>query len=144
MLVKPQTGEDMAADYNSLGLSLTAHPLALLRTRLERRRAVSSARLWELANGASARLAGLVVCRQSPSTASGVTFVTLEDEEGTTNVIVWPATGAAQRRALLQAQLLEVTGTVQQEEGVLHLIAGRLTDLSAWLDGLQVNARNFH
>ena len=89
-------------------------------------------------------MAGLVVCRQSPSTASGVTFVTLEDEEGTTNVIVWPATGAAQRRALLQAQLLEVTGTVQQEEGVLHLVAGRLTDLSAWLEGLQVSARNFH
>jgi error-prone DNA polymerase len=73
-----------------------------------------------------------------------VTFVTLEDESGQTNIIVWPSVGQAQRKALLSAQLLLVTGTVQQEDQVLHLIAGKLEDCSDWLGGLDTNSRDFH
>lgn len=143
LLRKPGEAEDVIADYAAAGASLRRHPLSLLRERLDRRGFRTAEALWRVRNGAIARVAGLVVCRQRPMTANGTTFVTIEDETGQINLIVWPATAQAQRQALLHAQLLAVSGTVQQEEGVLHLVAGRLEDIGKWLDGLIVKSRDF-
>ncbi|WP_017364204.1 error-prone DNA polymerase [Methylococcus capsulatus] len=143
LLRKPGEAEDVIADYAAAGASLRRHPLSLLRERLDRRGFRTAEALWQVRNGAIARVAGLVVCRQRPMTANGTTFVTIEDETGQINLIVWPATAQAQRRALLRAHLLAVSGTVQQEEGVLHLVAGRLEDIGKWLGGLVVKSRDF-
>ena len=140
----PSEGDTVVADYTSIGLSLRHHPLALLRKRLQQHGVTEAREFYRLRNGAVATAAGLPICRQRPGSASGVIFVTMEDETGVVNVVVWPATAQAQRRPLLQARLLLVTGTVQQEQGVLYLIAGRLQDQSAWLGGLRGPLRDFH
>jgi error-prone DNA polymerase len=137
-------GENIVADYASVGLTLRRHPLALLRDRLTKRGIRTAEEIKTIRNGAIARTAGLVICRQRPSTASGVTFVTLEDETGQINLIVWPSTGLAQRKALLQASLLAVTGIVQHESEVTHLVAGKLHDLSPWLGSFEYKSRDFH
>lgn len=144
LLPKPSEGQNIVADYASSGVSLRRHPIALLRTRLDKRRVRTAKELWTVRNGAIARVAGLVIGRQRPGTASGVIFVTLEDETGQANVVVWPKVAEVQRKPLLQSQLLLVSGTVQQEDGVLHLVAGRLEDLSPWLGALQTRSRDFH
>ncbi len=144
LLRPPTEGETVVADYATTGLTLRRHPLALLRNRLQRHRIRTTQALWQLPSGSLARVAGLVIGRQRPGSASGVIFVTLEDETGTCNVIVWPKFAEAQRRPLLKARLLVVTGTIQQEEGVLHLVAGRLEDWSHWLGELPVRSRDFH
>ena len=94
--------------------------------------------------GSVCRIAGLVTCRQRPGTASGVLFVTLEDETGSANIIVRATTAEAQRAPLLHARLLGVTGTVERAGPLVHLLAGRLTDLSHRLGGLVVASRDFH
>lgn len=144
LLKPPKPGQEILADYASTGLSLRSHPLALLRERLNRQGIVTAEALWRRRNGSIAQVAGLVICRQRPMTAAGVTFVTLEDETGQVNLIVWPKTALAQRKPLLKARLLSVTGTVQEEDGVLHLIAGKLEDWSQWLEGLATKSRDFH
>ena len=144
LLPLPGEGENIIADYASLGLSLRRHPLALLRERLARRGIRTAQEIKAVRHGAIARAAGLVICRQRPSTASGVTFVTLEDETGQINLIVWSSTGLAQRKALLQASLLAVTGIVQHESGVTHIVAGKLHDLSPWLGTFECRSRDFH
>jgi error-prone DNA polymerase len=144
LLRAPREGQDIAADYGSVGLTLRRHPLSLLRARLERRGVVPAQSLWEQPNGRLLSTAGLVITRQRPGSASGVTFVTLEDETGYLNVIVWERLATAQRAPLLESRLLEVRGRVQREGDVLHLIAQRLTNLSALLGDLVVEARNFH
>jgi error-prone DNA polymerase len=144
LLVAPSEGEDIVADYRSVGLTLGRHPLALLRARLHRERMVSALELRELSSGLNVRTAGLVITRQRPSSASGVTFVTLEDETGHVNLIVWPAVAEQQRRALLQSRLLQVSGTVQREGDVLHVIALRLIDRTRLLGRLLVTSRDFH
>jgi len=143
MLPVPSEGDNVVADYASSGLSLRRHPLALLRERLTRSGIRSAEQILALRDGAIARTAGLVVCRQRPGTASGVTFVTLEDETGQTNLVVWAKLAEVQRKALLQSTLLAVSGVVQHESGVTHIVAGRLTDLSSWLDGLVARRRDF-
>jgi error-prone DNA polymerase len=143
LLRRPTEGEDIVADYASLGLSLRRHPLALLRERLRERRYLSAGQVGALANGERVRTAGLVICRQHPSSASGVVFMTLEDETGHTNLIVWPKLVERQRREVLQAGLLGVVGEVQQEGGVLHVIARRLVDESTLLGDLVVASRDF-
>ncbi len=143
LLRPPSEGEDILADYASTRLSLRCHPLALLREELERRGVVTARQLWERPDGVQARVAGLVICRQRPMTAAGVTFVTLEDETGQVNLIVWPKVAAMQRKALLKARLLAATGTVQQEDGVLHLIATRLADWSGGIGRLAFKSRDF-
>jgi error-prone DNA polymerase len=100
--------------------------------------------LRALPHGSRARTAGLVITRQRPSSASGVIFVTLEDETGHTNVIVWRALAERERSILLGSRLLGVAGEVQREGEVLHIIARRLTDHSALLGRLTVRARDFH
>jgi DNA-directed DNA polymerase III PolC len=143
LLRAPREGHDIAADYGSLGLSLRRHPLALLRARLNERKVTTTQELWALPNGRWATAAGLVITRQRPSSASGVTFVTLEDEVGHVNLIVWKRVADEQRAALLESQLLEVRGQVQREGDVLHVIAHRLTNLSALLGDLVVESRDF-
>jgi error-prone DNA polymerase len=140
----PSEGEDIAADYRSLGLTLGRHPLALLRGRLAAKGILSAEELNRLPHGSPARAAGLVTCRQRPDTASGVVFVTLEDETGCINVIVWRDLLERQRRELLGARLLGVAGVLEREGAVTHLIARRLEDHSRWLGALAVASRDFH
>ncbi|MDP3438988.1 MAG: error-prone DNA polymerase, partial [Azonexus sp.] len=137
-------GESLVADYRSLGLSLRAHPLSLLRTHLAERRFVCAAELKISAHRALIRAAGIVVGRQRPGTATGIVFVTLEDESGLVNVVVHPELVDKQRRELLGARLLGVYGQLQKEGEVVHLVAKRLVDLSAWLGHLKTSSRDFH
>jgi error-prone DNA polymerase len=143
-LPAPTEGEDIVADYRTVGLTLRRHPLALLRDRLSRRRLLTSAEIGEAPHGRIVRTAGLVIGRQRPDTASGVVFVTLEDETGATNVIVWRDVSDRQRRELLGSRLLAVFGRVEREGPVVHLIAGRLVDLSPLLGRLEAKSRDFH
>ena len=143
-LPAPTVGEDLRADYDTLGTTLGPHPLTLLRARLRALGCRSSAELDGLAHGDSVAVAGIVVGRQRPQTASGVTFVTLEDEHGMLNVVVWRELAERQRRALVGSQLLKVSGRLEQENGVRHLIARRLEDVSQLLQGLDVRSRDFH
>ncbi|WP_177435501.1 error-prone DNA polymerase [Pseudomonas sp. Sample_22] len=144
VLPKPTVGEDLRADYNSLGTTLGPHPLALLRAELKARRCRSSKELLEVDHGRPVSVAGLVTGRQRPGTASGVTFVTLEDEFGNVNVVVWRDLADRQRKVLVGSQLLKVDGRWEREGEVRHLIAGRLSDLSSLLDGISVRSRDFH
>ncbi len=137
-------GQDLVADYASLGLSLGRHPLALLRDRLRRDRLLTAAELSRLPHGRLARAAGLVINRQRPGTASGVTFLTLEDETGHVNVVVWRDLAERQRRELLGARLLAVYGTLERQGEVAHLIAGHLRDLTPLLGDLVTHSRDFH
>ena len=143
-LPAPTEGQDIVADYRALALTLRRHPLALLREQLSRRRLVTSAEIAQAPHGRIVRTAGIVIGRQRPDTASGVVFVTLEDETGATNVIVWRDLGDRQRRELLGAKLLAVFGNVEREGQVVHVLAGRLVDLSPLLGRLQTRSRDFH
>jgi len=144
LLAAPTEGERIVADYTSTGLTLGRHPMALLREYLRSQRLLSASDLGCVANGKQVRTAGIVLMRQRPQTASGVTFLTLEDESGQVNVIVWESVGQQQRRALLESHLLEVHGELQRQEGVTHLIARRLIDRSALLGNLLTRSRDFH
>ena len=143
-LAAPDAGTGVLADYRALGLSLVQHPVALLRERLAPLQVQPAAVLRDYPNGRLARASGLVTHRQRPETANGVIFVTLEDETGAVNVIVWPAVAAAQRRPLLASTLLTVYGVWQREGEVRHLVAHRLLDHTEWLQGLAARSRNFH
>jgi error-prone DNA polymerase len=144
MLTPPDEGENIIADYASLGLTLGRHPLALLRHRLQLQRMLTAAELHALPHGRVTRVTGLVTGRQRPGTASGVTFVTLEDETGMINVIVWRDLAERQRKELLRANLLTVYGTLEREGEVVHLIAARLHDQTALLGKLAARSRDFH
>jgi error-prone DNA polymerase len=122
-------GHEVAEDYANLRMSLRAHPLALLRPQLDRR-IVAAARLSELGNGQRVEVAGLVLVRQRPGTASGVIFITLEDETGIANLVVWPKLFERFRWVVLGAQLMVVRGPVQKEGLVIHVVAERLLDRS--------------
>jgi len=137
-------GQNLVADYASLGLSLGRHPLALLRERLQRDRLLTAAELSHLPHRRLVRTAGLVINRQRPGTASGVTFLTLEDETGHVNVVVWRDLAERQRRELLGARLLAVYGTLERQGEVAHLIAGHLRDLTPLLGNLVTHSRDFH
>jgi error-prone DNA polymerase len=143
-LPPPSEGQDLVADYASLGLTLGRHPLALLRPQLDRMRISTAAQLKQLPHGKPARAAGIVIGRQRPGTASGVIFVTLEDETGTVNVVVWNGVAEKQRQALLGSRLLAVHGVLEREGEVVHLIARRLTDHSRLLGQLVARSRDFH
>ena len=143
MLKKPTEGQDIVADYQSLGLTLERHPMALIRTRLDVHRYVKAECLNELQSGRPIRVAGLVITKQRPGTASGVTFVTLEDESGYTNLIVWKKIAEEQRDVLLNARLMGVEGELQKEGKVIHVIARKLIDHSELLGELAVRQRNF-
>nr|WP_298144458.1 error-prone DNA polymerase [uncultured Pseudomonas sp.] len=142
-LPQPSIGEDLHTDYATLGTTLGPHPLTLLREQLRIRRCRSSRELATIEHGRAVAVAGLVIGRQRPQTASGVVFVTLEDEFGMINVVVWHDLAQRQRRELHESQLLQVNGRLEEESGVRHLIAGRLRDLTPLLAGLSVPSRDF-
>ncbi|MDM7948428.1 error-prone DNA polymerase [Hydrogenophaga sp.] len=138
-------GEAIVWDYASLGLTLRRHPLALLRPLLARRRLQTAEELKEAPNGRLVRHCGIVTLRQQPETAHGVVFVSLEDETGVVQVIVWKALRERQRAALTRSRLLAVYGTWQREGEVRNLIAGHLEDLTPLLGRLAAGrSRDFH
>lgn len=141
---EPKPEENMLEDYRSLGLSLEHHPITLLRQQGLFLHYPNAQNLHQCRNGQIVQIIGLVTGRQSPGTASGVTFVTLEDEFGQMNIIVWSATARAQKKPFLQAKILEVKGIVEQASGVTHVVAGKLTDHSDLLGQLSSKSRDFH
>ncbi len=143
MLKRPTEGQDIVADYKSLGLTLGRHPLALVRKRLALHHYVTAGALKTLPGGSRIKVAGLVITKQRPGTASGVTFVTLEDESGYTNLIVWKKIAEKQRNVLLNARLMGVEGELQIEGKVIHVIVRRLIDHSELLGELLVPSRSF-
>ena len=133
-------GEHVVHDYRSLSLSLKAHPVSFLRGELAARSVVEAGRLPELRSGRRVSVAGLVLVRQRPGTAQGVIFATLEDETGVANVIVWPKIFERYRPIVLGARFLQVSGRLQSEQGVIHVVAERLQDLSPLLARLAEEA----
>ncbi|MCH8497362.1 MAG: error-prone DNA polymerase [Marinobacter sp.] len=142
-LPPPTEGENVLDDYHSQGLTLRRHPLALLRGQGHLRHCLTATALQQAETGRPVAVAGLVTGRQRPGTASGVTFVTLEDETGNINVVVWLKTARQQRKPLLTAKLLHVKGILEREGQIAHVIAGRLTDLSHLMRQLQISSRDF-
>ena len=144
--------QDIVGDYRALGLTLRRHPLALLRPQLGRRGLLSAGQLDALPDGRRVAACGIVTVRQQPSTAKGTTFLTLEDESGSVNVIAGRALRERQRNELLHARLLAVWGVWQRDDDpdwpagygpVRNLVARRLQDLSDWLGALTVDSRDF-
>ena len=140
----PTQAEDTLADYARLGLSLGPHPLRQIRARLRAARCIDARVLRTRPHNSRVRVAGLVTSRQQPQTASGIIFLTLEDEHGLVNVVVWRHVAEAQRRALIEARLLAVEGQWEHVDGVSHLIAHRLQDLTPLLGALDARSRDFH
>jgi error-prone DNA polymerase len=142
-LPAPTEGQAILADYASLGLTLRRHPLALLRRQLSRRGLLCARDLDGLRHGDRVRTGGLVINRQRPASANNVTFVTLEDETGQINLVIWRQVADRQRLVMLNARLLGVVGDVQREGGVLHVVARRLLDHSDLLGRLPTRSRDF-
>jgi error-prone DNA polymerase len=142
-LAAPSEGEEIVGDYRAQGLTLGRHPLALLRPQLLAKRFLPAATLAGFQDGQLARACGIVTVRQRPGTAKGVLFMTLEDETGNINVIVWPTLVEQQRREVLNAPLLGVYGVWQREGEVTHLVAKRLVDMSHLLGRLNTHSRDF-
>jgi error-prone DNA polymerase len=134
-------GEHVVNDYRYLSLSLKAHPVSFLREPLAARRIIDNARLRSTANNRRATVAGLVLIRQRPGTANGVIFMTLEDETDIANIIVWPKTFETFRPIVLGARLVAVTGKVQSQSGVIHVVAERIEDLTHMLAALSADAK---
>ena len=143
-LFEATEGEAVTLDYAATGLTLRRHPLALLRSRLAQRGWRSAEQLAQLKDGSTAWACGIVTMRQQPETAKGVIFVTLEDETGSVNIIVWRHVRERQRAALLRSRLLAVAGQWQAKDGSTHLIARRLVDVTPWLGALATSSRDFH
>ena len=143
LLRKPTEGQNIVADYKSVGLTLGRHPMHLIRHRLDRYRHIQAERLADIGTGKNISVAGLVITRQRPGTASGVTFVTLEDETGHINLIVWKQVAETYRAALLNSRLMGVRGELQIEGEVIHVIAKQLIDHTEMLGGLSVMSRDF-
>ncbi len=143
LLPPPAAMTSVISDYASTGLSLREHPLAMVRAGLPEH-CLQARQLWQAADGVQVTTAGLVITRQRPGSAANVTFVTLEDETGFINLVVWERLAERQRAELLHASLLEVQGQVQKQDGVLHVIARRLVDRSSLLADLSVSSRDFH
>jgi error-prone DNA polymerase len=135
--------QNILNDYAASGFTLRRHPIALFRSHLDAHHVSTASDLNSINNEANVKVTGLVTSRQRPMTAAGVTFLTLEDESGFVNVVVWPDLGEKLRPIVRQAMLLGVVGHVQKSEGVIHLIAKDLVDLSHWLGNLEVSSRNF-
>jgi error-prone DNA polymerase len=132
--LQPMTaGREVVEDYRSVGLSLRRHPVSFLRSELDRQRLVRCADLTRVRSGRRLGVAGIVLVRQRPGSARGVLFITIEDETGHANLIVWPSVFERQRRLILTAGMIACHGKVQREGEVIHVIAGRLTDLSGLL-----------
>jgi error-prone DNA polymerase len=142
-IAAPTEGEEIIADYRGMGLTLGRHPLALLRGKLDQLRAHRAADLGKLKSGLRVRVAGIVTHRQRPETASGVIFMSLEDETGISNLIIWPGVQQTQREAVFGARMMVVQGELQSEMGVIHVIAEKMRDYSHWLGKVQTDSRDF-
>ena len=149
----PSTGDDTVSDYRYLGLTLGAHPVSLLREKDAFRRCSNSSKLGTLQPGQFVQLFGLVTCRQRPSSATGVLFLTLEDEFGNANLVVWTNVLERFRKELIYGKLLRIKGVVDRERSVIHVIVGHAEDVSEHLEHLSslgkkkeklVNSRDFH
>jgi len=136
--------DKLTEDYNSTGLSLAYHPIAYLVEQQLVKRYTPAVDLALVKHQSMVTVVGLVAGRQSPGTASGVTFVTLEDHTGNVNVVVWQATARMQKQAFLTAKILKVTGILEREGDVMHVIAGKLTDLTHLLSEFRTKSRDFH
>jgi error-prone DNA polymerase len=142
-LQPPSAAQDVWTDYASIGHSLGPHPVSFVRRQLRARRCHSSREIGTLAAGAQARCAGMVTLRQQPQTASGVTFMTLEDETGTLNAIVWRDVAQRQWRIFREAHLLAIDGVIERADGVQHFVARRLHDYTPLLAQLDARSRDF-
>ena len=142
----PTLGETLVADYQTTGLSLEAHPMSLLRDKSAFHTCRRSSELDRLPRHPDLRIwvAGIVATRQRPGSASGVVFITLEDEDGQINCLVWPSLVETFRHQILASRLLKVRGKVQESHGVIHIIADTLEDASEWLGELTPSSRDFH
>ncbi len=134
--------EHVAEDYRTISLSLKAHPVGFFRPRLGKKGVRLNSDLAGVTNGRRVRVAGLVLIRQRPGTAKGVTFLTLEDETGIANLVVWRDRFEAERRVVMTSRFLYVEGKVQREGEVIHVVAERFEDLSSWLNDLRDDASN--
>jgi error-prone DNA polymerase len=135
--------EQVSADYHALGLSLKAHPIGLVRADLDQLNVVSAARLPELADKDAVRVAGLVLVRQRPPTANGTVFMTLEDETGLINLIIWARTWERYRKIARQAVALVIEGKVERADRVIHVCPSKIEDLSSALRGIKSQSRDF-
>ena len=147
-LTEPAEMEQIEQDYRHTGLSLRRHPVALLREQQRLPRCLSAQQLEQVADQKWVSVAGLVTCRQRPGSAAGTLFMTLEDETGNSNIIVWPALQQRYRREILQSRLLQVSGTIQKSQGhsngsVIHILAQSLRDYSTLLD-IHPQSHDFH
>ncbi|MEM1155884.1 MAG: OB-fold nucleic acid binding domain-containing protein, partial [Pseudomonadota bacterium] len=143
-LPAPSVAEEVLSDYRATGLTLRPHPMSLLRHKPPFNRCKRHTDLPSVGNKRFVRIAGLVTCRQRPGSAAGVLFLTLEDETGNSNIVVWKRTQEQFRKALMTGQLLLVNGILETKDGVIHIIAGGLYDHTDELKALKVSSRNFH
>jgi error-prone DNA polymerase len=134
--------EHVVNDYQTLRLSLKAHPMSFLRPRLEAARTVTCAQLRGLNDGAWTAVAGIVLVRQRPGSANGVVFMTLEDETGVANTVVWANTLERFRKAVMTARLVLVRGHIQRHEDIIHIVSRSLEDKSHWLAELSESAQD--
>ncbi len=126
-------GEHVVADYQTLRLSLKAHPMSFLRAALRAEGIIDAAELRNIKDGARVAIAGVVLVRQRPGSAKGVVFMTLEDEMGVANSVVWPNMLERFRKVVMGARLILVKGVVQRHEDIIHIVAQYLEDRSSWL-----------
>lgn len=142
---QPNATDNLLEDYQATSLTLDKHPIALLKEQGHLRHCIPAAQLHQVRHKALVTVAGMVIGRQAPGTASGVTFMTLEDHTGNINVIIWVATARAQKQAYLKARIMQVSGILERGDGgVTHVIAGKLEDKSGLLDKLTTRSRDFH
>ncbi len=126
-------GEHVVNDYRFLSLSLKAHPVSFLRRKITALGVIRNEQLAEIASGRRVQVSGLVLVRQRPGSASGVIFMTIEDETGVANIVVWPKTFETYRPVVLGSRFITVTGKIQNESGVIHVVADRMEDRTAML-----------
>ncbi|WP_407334427.1 error-prone DNA polymerase [Enterovibrio sp. 27052020O] len=143
-IISPTAIEDVIEDYAATGLTLGKHPIALLDESAALGKHRLANELTTIRSGTAVTVAGVVTGRQRPGTASGVTFMTLEDQTGNINVVVWLATARAQNTPFVTAKILKIKGILEREGDVVHIIAGRLIDMTPALDQLLIQARDFH
>jgi error-prone DNA polymerase len=129
-------GEQVVADYKTIRLSLKDHPVHLLRNRLAARGVRPTGDLLDVPDGSRITIAGVVLARQRPGTAKKVMFITLEDETGVANLVVFPGVYENNRRPVLTARLMAVTGKVEKSDGVIHVIVDKVYELNSWLESL--------
>jgi len=137
-------GQEVMTDYSTAGLSLKEHPLKLVRPSLSAHRILTAAEIQKTPHGRWVKTAGLVLIRQRPGTASGIVFITLEDETGVVNLIVRPDIYERFRPAARHAGLLQCDGYVERQGQVVHVMAKRMFDRSDLIEGLEISSRDFH